>query len=117
MKKVIIRFIGTGYNDNYQAKVKIYDKCYNLIFDGCTYNGKVKICLKENKTYIIKAILGNKVISTVICINRCNNYFEYAFYNCFIKRNNRDDNNVTFLLTDYFYDNLPIERGNLILNG
>ena len=115
MRKINLRFVGTGYNNYYQAEVKIFDKCNKLVYRGYTYNGRVTVCLKDNCFYKIKATLNNQIINTKIFVNNCICNYEFIFYNCCL--NNNIDNEVTFLLTDYYYSNLPIERGNLILNG
>ncbi len=115
MKKINIRFLGTGYNNFYQANVKIFDNRNKLVYKKHTYNGKLTVCLKENCYYRVIANLNNQVIKTIIYVNKCKCNYEFAFYNCCL--NNNVDNNVTFLLTDYYYSDLPIERGNLILNG
>ena len=115
MKKINIRFVGTGYNNYYQAKVKIYDNCNKLVYKGCTYNGRISVCLKENSCYKLEASLNSQVINSKIFINNCTCNYEFIFYNCCL--NNNVSNDIAFLLTDYYYSDLPIERGNLILNG
>lgn len=99
-----IIFYGLGYNEFYQANVKIYDQNKNLIINKNTYNNKIEINLKKNKIYHLIAKTCNKTISTYIYTN--NNIFIFNF------QNNRRI--ITFSLRDYFY-NLPIERGYLIL--
>lgn len=110
MKKIIIRFLGLGYNEFYQANIKIYDLDNNLIYKGTTYNGKTKLCLKENHAYKLIAKSLNETIHTCFYVSNINEYlfiFNWAKYN----QNRR----VTFLLTDYYYNNLPIEKGELFL--
>ena len=99
-------FKGLGINDNNQANILLYDEFNNLIYDGQTYNGILKICL--NKTlYKLIVYLCNERIEKYIYIN--NN--KYVFY---FKRSIINNNSITLILTDYYY-NLPIEKGELII--
>ena len=41
--EIPLKFVETGINDLYQARVKIYDINHNLIKQGYTYNGKIKM--------------------------------------------------------------------------
>ena len=110
MKK--LKFIGVGIKDNCQAHVIIYDKYSNIIYDGLTYNGILNISLKNNRAYKLIATTNNDIISTIFYVtyNKC----EYKFiFNRSIYNN--PSNIITFLLTDYNYNNLPIEKGELIL--
>ena len=59
MKNINIRFVGTGYNNFYWVKVKIYDKCDKLIYKVCIYNGRITVCLKENNCYKLVMSLNN----------------------------------------------------------
>lgn len=109
MMEVIIKFFGLGYNSNYQASVVIYDDKNNIVYDGNTYNGKLKLYLKKKHIYKVIAKFMGDIINTNIYINTNNKL-------CFKFRNSTlEDNPITFLLTDYYYDNLPIERGEIIL--
>ena len=110
MRKVKIKFNGLGYNKHYQADVFIYENG-NLIFDGKTFNGKINICLKNKKCYKIEASFFNEKIVKYIYIKDCDCYF-LNFHHSILYINS---NLITFLLTDYHYDNLPIERGEIIL--
>lgn len=98
MKKIIIVF-------NNNAYVNIYD-CNNLVFEGVTCNNKIELCLEECKAYRLEAISNNIKLVTSFYVN-CNNIYRFSFIN-------NDNNPITFLLTDYYY-NLPIERGELLL--
>ena len=111
MQKIKLRFLGTGYNNCNQVHVRIYDMCNRKVVDKWSYNGSINVCLKRCEYYKIIAILNNKIINTIIYTNKC--FYEFAFYNCC----NNQVNQITFSLTDYYYSDLPIERGNLILNG
>ena len=98
--KVTFNFIGLGFLNNFQALIKIYDRC-ELIYEEETYNGSISLCLKENKVYKV-------VVSTLYneqSINIYNLYFPY--YNT--------SNIKTFLLTDATYSGLKIERGNIVV--
>ena len=107
IKNVIIRFLGPGVNDTYQAYVNVYDEYNNLIFKGYTYNSILEINLCFNKIYKIEAIFLNERIQKNIYIN--NNIYVIPFSTGF------NISKSSFLLTDYYYDNLPIERGEIIL--
>ena len=40
---IVLKCIGTSYNNYYQSKVKIYDNCNNLIHNEFSYNGEIKV--------------------------------------------------------------------------
>lgn len=107
---ITLNFLGLGYNNINQADVLIYDDCNNLVYTKKTYNNKLNICLKKNKVYRVVAFSLNDRISTTIYIN--NNNYCFRFNRSII---NENSDSITFLLTDYYYDNLPIERGEIIL--
>ena len=110
MKNIKIKFYGLGFNDINQAKVFIYDLFGNIIYEGITYNNEINICIKEKDIYRIIAISScSKIINNFYVGN--NDYYCFSFYR--IIKNTP----ITFLLTDYYYNNLPIEKGELILNG
>ena len=107
---ITLNFLGLGYNNINQADVLIYDEFNNLVYNKKTYNNKLNICLKRNKIYRVEAFSLNDRISTTIYIN--NNNYCFQFNRSII---NENSDSITFLLTDYYYDNLPIERGEIIL--
>ena len=115
MKKITLRFIGVGYDNLYQAIVEIYNSKQKLIYKGKTYNGSIKICLKTNDYYCIKAYFLNEYIDTIIYVNNYKNDYILIFDHSIININNRETNTVTFLLTDSYYKNLKIEKGELII--
>lgn len=104
MNEYIIKIVGMGYKDNYQAKIDIYDINNNLIESKKTYNGICNVCLNKNKIYkvYISSFIGNMVRYFFT------NQKEFIFFYCFEKR-------IIFTLTDQFYNNLPIMKGELFL--
>ena len=104
----MILFSGLGYGNRCQAKIWVYDRCNRLVSKGCTYNGRYtfKGCLNSFYKIRIDSYLG--------CI-------ETSFFaqsrNVFIPLNGRRINTVRqlsrFLLTDYYYNNLPIMKGEM----
>ena len=100
----VLKFIGAGYNDKYQVKVKIFFK-NKKIFEGKTYNGEIKVDLKEKCIYKIEAQFLNETISTCLYVtSKC----KYVF----IFKHSIIDNTVTISLVDFYY-NLPIEKGEM----
>ena len=103
MKKIKIKIIGLGYKDINQAIIDIY-KGNKLIISNKTYNNELDVILDENKTYKLIATTFDKQVITSIFTNTDCYYVNFNFLNP-----------VTFKLTDFYYKNLPIERGTLIL--
>ena len=110
MVKINITFkiLGTGLSDNYQANIKIYDKCNHLIYDGKTYNGKYLACLQKNKGYCLNIQFGSINLTTSFYVL---NQDTFVFnFNQVV-----NSNSITFRLTDYNYDNLPIMKGEMLI--
>lgn len=107
MKEITLIFNGLGYHSICQANILLYDNLNNLIYEGKTYNGQLKIKLKRNSLYKIVVYINNELIETYIYT--INDKYCFSFNRSIIKYNS-----ITFILTDYYY-NLPIERGELIL--
>ena len=105
---VNLKFNGLGYNDYLQADVKLYDNNCNLIYEGRTFDGEVSLYLEEDNCYKLYAYSCGRYINLWFYVSMKNSCYKFNF-------NNIEDNNVTFLLTDYYYDNLPIQKGELIL--
>ena len=110
MKNIKIKFYGLGYNDVNQACITIYDECNNKVFEGKTFNNIIKLCLNKNKLYKIIAVSKYEKIVNYFYVG-CSNNYHFLFSNIIYEKTN----SITFLLTDYYYDNLPIERGEIIL--
>lgn len=103
----ILKFIGAGCNDKYQVKVKIYCNS-KKIYEGITYNGIIKVDLKEGNIYKVKAYFLNEKINTYLYVTKKCKYtfiFTHALYN---------SRTITISLVDLYY-NLPIERGEIFL--
>lgn len=113
MKDIKIRLMGLGICSNLQAYVCIYDECNNLIYEGSTFNGEVIFCAKCNSVYRLCASFYGEVINQAFYTSSCNTPLIFAFEHSIYRNNTLG--NVTFLLTDYYYENLPIEKGEIIL--
>jgi len=114
MKKIKIKFIGLGYNNIFQANVKIYNDKNKLIYQGKTKNNELILCLKPNKTYYLTASVLSSYIDTIFYVNDYQNDYIFIFNHAII-RDNTEKKTITFLLTDYYYDNLKIEKGEMII--
>lgn len=112
MKKIILKFIGTGIGDKYQACVNIYDTYGNLILKKKTYNGILDINLKENIVYKLVATSCTDTIKTSFYVNKCSKEYIFIFSRSILSSGLRT---ITFLLEDANYNNLPIEKGEIIL--
>lgn len=110
IKKIQLQFVGTGIYDEFQAYVCIYDLCGNMIYHGKTYNGKININLKTNTAYRIKARLYDECINKVFYVMKRDKIIMFVFQRALIPRRT-----ITFLLKDANYNNLPIEKGEIIL--
>ena len=110
-KKVILKFIGTGINNNYQACVKIYDRYKNIIYQGKSYNGKLVLYLENNSAYSIIATSYGRLIRNAFYVGGCDDVYVFSF------ASNKEINlkTVTFLLRDANYDDLHIKKGEMFL--
>ena len=91
-------------------KIKLEDKCNEIVFDGITDNfGKVKIPVCSNEVYKL-FVYSNLVIIIVPLIAKNN-----KTYCINISSNKRKKHLVTVLLKDKYYPNIKIERGKMIL--
>ena len=107
MKKISIILYGLGVGNFFQANIKIFDQNNNLILNTTTYNGRIDVYLKENETYRVCAYSCGETINKVIYVDCI--YDKYSFYFSRVLNNNT----ITFLLTDYYY-NLPIKKGEIL---
>ena len=114
MKNIEIILIGLGYGNNNQARINIYDECNRLVGSKKTYNGRASFCLKKYSTYHIKVCYKGCIINRCIYVYN-SNYYAIQLRSSLIRNDIRRP--ITFLLTDYNYNNLKIERGKLNFNG
>lgn len=105
IQKVTLKFIGTGMKNEYQACVNIYD-AYNDLYHKKTYNGKLVLCLKENKAY---KLVANSCIGRIVV-----SFYVDKYHNSYTFILGQNQNMRTITLTDANYNNLPIERGMII---
>lgn len=108
-----IKILGMGYQDKYQSNVIICDMCDNVIFNGCTYNGMINLCLNKGELYKIKANSYRGNFNKVFIAGDNSNI--YLSYNVCMN-NVRNSNLSTFILTDENYEGLPIMEGEIILS-
>ena len=106
---ITLKFIGAGYQNYHQVYLKIFDNLNNLVYKNYTYSGKITLLLRKNNVYKIYAKLNNQLIITPIYILD-QNTFVFNFNQLINKRF------ITFLLTDYNYDNLPIMKGEIFFD-
>ena len=104
MKNITIKFIDYAMGN---ISVTIYDG-ENIIYEGYTCNNKINLNLKECKAYRIVASSYYGLLNSSFYVTSDNIY--YFSINPVI-----NNDSITFYLTDYYYDNLPIERGEIIL--
>ena len=106
MKRIKLEFLGLGYNNYNQACIDIYDCNNNLIFEGITFNNEIVLCLYDCNVYKLVALSNNTRLVTSFFVNNTSKYiFDLSINN----------NPITFKLKDSYYENLPIERGELLL--
>lgn len=109
---MVIRVLGLGYKDIYQAYIEVY--CNNQLIDEKeTNNGQIKVCLKNGNVYELKITINNILYKRNVYVTDDIDIYDIILFSNYI--NNIITRNITFLLTDLNYENLPIERGNLIL--
>ena len=111
MRNVNIRILGTGINNICQACVSIYNSCGDLVYEGLTCNGCISVNLKMYVGYIIIIKSYTGIRRDVFYVDACTGCYAFSTY----EQNRQEENEVTFLLTDLNYENLPIEKGEIIL--
>ena len=110
MTKVILTFYGLGKCSSYQATINIFNSSNKLIFSSITRDGKVCFWLPINQAYTVLAVFQNQVIRSSFYVDCMYNKFLFFFPNSIVNLNR-----VTFYLDDFYYNNLKIEKGEIIL--
>lgn len=107
MKNVKIKFLDAGIKDYYQYSIIVKDANGCICFDGKTYNGEVCFMAKENTclTIEVNSFRGCMVKSLYV---RGSDKEVLLYYG-----SKKRTSPVTFILTDEYYDNLPIMEGEL----
>ena len=105
MKDIIIHIIGLGLCDDLEANISIFNSSFDKIYEGRTLGGSVCVSLAVKNVYLLSVCSPRgcfQIVFYVDCKRDCY---------CFSYPMNRI---LTFRLTDANYDNLPIERGEII---
>ena len=110
MKKIKLRWNGLGYCDKYQAEVFLYTEKNKLVFYGKTKKGECNISLQPERIYKIFAISKGECFQKVLYIDSCHKVYTFSFPRAIQKKSQMN----TFHLTDFYYSNLPIEKGEII---
>ena len=109
MRRIKIKILGLGYKRHNQAYIRIYDKRGCLVYQGRTHNNVICPCLKNGcYTIVIITCMGKTKRCLLITPNMDTYYI--TLRNILYNPNN-SARNLTFLLTDYNYSNLPIGKG------
>ncbi|MBR1386121.1 MAG: hypothetical protein IJ568_04770 [Bacilli bacterium] len=108
IKNIILKFIGTGLLDNYQAHVKVFDN-EKTYYCGNSYNGEVQLSLEKNKVYRLYAVFRNQIVNSAFYVTDQKIYTFYFNNIIYIPRRI-----VTFQLNDFYY-NIPIMKGEILL--
>ena len=90
--------------------MKIYDDCNNLIYEGYSYDGEIKLLLEYGKVYRLESFFLNEIVNNFLLITNENIYI-FVLNNIIYN----PKNTVTFYLTDFYYKGLKIEKGELLL--
>ncbi len=107
---IYIKFCSNESISLSNLKLKLKNKCNEIVFEGITDNfGKVKIPICNNEVYKL-VIYSNLAIVKIPLIARKDNVY------CInISNNKRKKHFVTVLLKDKHYPNIKIEGGKMIL--
>lgn len=105
MKDIMIHINGLCLYDNLEANVSIFNSSCESIYEGKTRNGSICVSIEVKNIYLIS-------------VSSPRGRFQVAFYvdckrNCYCF-SYPINHIITFQLTDANYDNLPIERGEII---
>lgn len=112
MRRIKLKFLGLGYTKINQAYVRVYNMKGCLIYQGWTYNNQICLCLKSGCYKLVATSCTGRIKQCFRVTNSINTYY-FTFRNA-LYNSNANARNLTFLLTDSNYSDLPIGKG--ILN-
>ena len=107
MRKIVIQFMGMGVCDKCQAKVTVFDLNGCKVTSGYTKCGRFVFCGKDRVFYKIKYTINGITNFKTIYAN--SNYYPIMYQGIISSRP------IAFLLTDDYYANLPIKKGEMML--
>lgn len=104
LKDIIIEILGFGFC--HEANITIWNSNQELVYVGKTFFGKIKVALKAKSIYLLSvcSVRGNLQIPFYVDCKRKYYYFGYPV-----------ERFITFQLMDANYLNLPIEKGEIIV--
>lgn len=105
MRNIKIIFPELGLGSLYQAQVYIRNKETDWSINTKTYNKELEICLKKNQAYYLYARSYLGIIELFFYVDCKRNKYYFTF----------QSNIITFQVTDFYYKNLPIKKGEIIL--
>ena len=103
----------TGVSLYMKKIIKIYDLDGHIVYDKVVCNNSFNVCLKTHCCY--KIIIKTKYDYLCKTIYVKNQNCIYLFFDNALFIYNQNSNRITFYLTDYNYENLPIEKGEMII--
>ena len=112
MQSVTIKWRGLGYQNVFQAHVYLYDAENHLLLTTETYDNKITVCLTPNKVYKVIAISKDEILKNIFYVDSCQTTYTFYFLRSIFKGNPVIR---TFHVSDFYYKNLPIEKGKIIL--
>ena len=106
MREIIFTFPGLGYKNINQAEIFIYSNNI-LILKEKTYNGRIITCLNSD-IYQITVKSKYETKRFTFFLSNHNSIYSFPLNSSYACNNGKT---ITFLLTDFNYINLPIEKG------
>ena len=89
IRNIVLRILGLGYKNEYQAFIKIYNG-NKLLIETKTYNGSTNLNI-INGVYKVEIILNGITYIRYICVNDEEYIYDFILFNNYFKSNNRTD--------------------------
>ena len=112
MKKIKLRWNGLGWKNQFQADVFLYDEKGCLLFQGRTISGECYIWIQPEKVYKVLSISEGEFFQKVFYVDKCKSVYTFSFSQSIYQK--ESTHLYTFHLTDFYYPDLPIEKGEII---